>query len=64
MKVIIKNVPINLPDDIAAYLLRANLAHMIEPSFGIPTPLGLEPATDNKAHKSQQDSKKKTTKQQ
>jgi hypothetical protein len=64
MKVIIKNVPVNLPDDIATYLLRTHLAHMIEPSFGIQTPLGQEPVTDSKQRKRQQGSKKKTTKQQ
>lgn len=74
MRIIIKGVPVDLAGPEAILLLQLGVAHLPEESVidprmrfepsGIPTPHGLEQATDSKPSKPRKGSSKKGTKSQ
>ena len=61
MRVVLKNVPVELSPEVAQLLIRLGAAHE-EESFGTPTHRGAPPATVRKPRKPSPDSKSKDTK--
>ena len=72
MRVIFRNVPVDMPDWLADLYLRAGAAHLLEEavvstptdyeSRGTPTPRGRRQVTGSKPRNSSNGSRKKTTK--